>query len=473
MPRYPVVLDERPEERQWLGAFRAARIGARPEDRRALTRRALALDLTYQIAAGKTDPMPIGLLPIVAPAAHLRTLAALARAVQGAVRRLAAAYPQDAALRRLLPLQAEEEALFLSLWDRRACDRLTFVGRLDITWPTAAPDGPSRAMCYEQNSVAVGGFFYEPACEDFFEKTLQRTLPRRGTALPDLRRQLDLRTFLSGALREHARKIGARDGVFPLVEDFAWDTGITEVPAEARRYRAAGLPAYAADWREIDRRRGRVVWKGKPVAVLYRNFELRDLVRWEREAGPLHGFRQAFREDRVVSGLGAELDHKSLWEVLTTPPWRGRFPAAWQRLFRRHLPWTRLLFARRTTDPRGRTVDLPGWVAGRRDRLVLKPNRGCGGVDVILGPCVGGREWSRTLDRALAEPEGWVVQEWITPHAKRLPILDRRGRVRTRDFMVSYGLAAGRGGQGLIGRVCPEPVVNVSRGGALVPVFCI
>jgi hypothetical protein len=93
--------------------------------------------------------------------------------------------------------------------------------------------------------------------------------------------------------------------------------------------------------------------------------------------------RTLFRENRVVSSIGAELDHKSCWEILTDPEIAGRhFSEEEHHCFRRHVLWTRIVSDRRTLLPSGETGELLEYARREHESLVLKPSRGYGGDGV-------------------------------------------------------------------------------------------
>ena len=62
--------------------------------------------------------------------------------------------------------------------------------------------------------------------------------------------------------------------------------------------------------------------------------------------------RLLFKQNRVVSSLVGDFDHKSCWEILTDAAIAEKFFSAEEcRLFRRHVLWTRVVGERRTTLP--------------------------------------------------------------------------------------------------------------------------
>ena len=54
------------------------------------------------------------------------------------------------------------------------------------------------------------------------------------------------------------------------------------------------------------------------IDVAYRDYEMRELARAGRQIGrPLDGMRLLFRQNRVVSSIVGDFDHKSCFEILT------------------------------------------------------------------------------------------------------------------------------------------------------------
>ena len=89
--------------------------------------------------------------------------------------------------------------------------------------------------------------------------------------------------------------------------------------------------------------------------------------------------KQAFVNNQVISSIAGELDHKSGFEVFTNPDFAGFFSPAERSMFRKYLPWTRLIRERRTTDKAGRPIDLVPYAIKNREQLILKPSRAYGG----------------------------------------------------------------------------------------------
>ena len=451
------VDDVHPVEARLLPAFDRAAVTRERGFSARMRREAIDAGITYADGKGGKVMMSYGLLPVVIPAATLRSLARLAGMVERAVRALARRWKDDRALQELLPLWDEERAIFTAA---PLGKRLPLAARLDVT--LACGEGRTRPRLYEWNGTCVGGLHYSPIEERLVGERILAEIGHGTRIAP----QPDLRDLLLARLVAHR---GRERGAIAILEDTTDRTGITEYPEIAAHFRRRGENAVHGDLRDLELTRGgKLVVGGEPVAVILRNFELRDLATIEQREGALPAVRAAFAQDRVVSSIAGDLDHKSLWEVLADPRWKSAAPPA----LRSHLPWTRLVSDRAATLPGGRRGDLLAFVERNRERLVLKPNRSCGGDGVTIGRETSPREWSRTIERALRERrEGWVAQELLPFFAKRLPFLPWKGGVSRRRVCVNYGVFATEAGAGVVGRVCAGPVINVSSGGAQMPIY--
>src|SRR5262249_6951677 len=153
------------------------------------------------------------------------------------------------------------------------------------------------------------------------------------------------------------------------------------------------------------------------------DYETRDLLALEGELGrPMEAMRLLFRQNRIVSSLAGDFDHKSCWEMLTDPALAERlFSMEECRLFRRHVLWTRRVADRRTMLPYGSEGDLMDYARRHREQLVLKPNRSYGGHGVTLGAAVETKAWEQLLQEALSKAED-PEESWVVQTATRLPV---------------------------------------------------
>ncbi|MBI3323924.1 MAG: hypothetical protein HYZ92_01410 [Candidatus Omnitrophica bacterium] len=399
-----------------------------------------------------------------------RAFAHVVRLIATALMRLPGLYRRHEQIRRILPFDPEQES-WISLEPPLRGGVGGVLGRLDAAVRFASPAWRSDFQLLEPNAVGVGGVHYAPtACSvilDVFGDLLERVAPgRRVVPTPDPRRML-----LDEADRV-ARQLGVRLRGLALLENTDFTTGTDEFEQLARYVRAQGVRAVVADPRQLSRSRSGLVARGVRVDLLYRDCELNEFIEMEATGRRLSALRGAIRQGRLISRLAWEFDHKSAWEIFTDPTLSRGFSPAQRRLFREHVPWTRLMREERVTDPASRLVDLPAYVRRRKERLVLKPNTLYGGQGVVVGYCVSQADWERTVAKALRGPTRYVVQRLAPMGLERFPLLDH-AEARPDELRAVAGFFFSSTGVGLVGRFSRDPVVNVSRGGGLLSALMI
>ena len=370
------------------------------------------------------------------------------------------------AVREILPFDPAREA-WMRLTAHPSSRPLAVIGRLDSTAIYDQADWRSRFRMLEPNAVGVGGVHYAPTgCSIAMAVTgdlLTQALPGRViTATPDPR-QLLLDELTAVARR---RRVPLR--AVALIENTDYTTGTDEFKELARSLIKRGLNAVVADPRDLRLVRGRLHAGRTPVDLLYRDSELAEFVEMESRGRRLTALRQAVTEGRLISGLTWEFDQKSSWEIFTDARYGRYFTSAQRKLFREHLLWTRLVRNAAVSDPSGRLVSLVAFIRRHQQRLVLKPNTLFGGEGVVIGPTVSRREWERHLHTALRGRERYVVQALAPIATDNVPSLTNHHAAWHEKCVVS-GFFFSSSGIGLVGRFSGLPVVNVSRGGGLIP----
>jgi hypothetical protein len=426
--------------------------------------------LRYVDDHGRPRIIETALIPWVLTSDQLYCFHWVAQQLSGALLRLAHLYAHLPAVREVVPFDPERES-WMRLCRHPRSRPLAVIGRLDSTASYGHARWREAFRMLEPNGVGVGGVHYAPTgCSialDVVGDLLLRALPGRAiTATPDPRQ------LLVDELASVARRLRRPLGAVALIENMDFTTGTDEFQELAEHLAGRGIPAVVADPRQLRIRRG-AYYAGKTrVDLLYRDSELSEFVEMERGARPLTAMRQAVREGRLISGLTWEFDQKSAWEIFTDSRYARYFTRAQRQLFREHLLWTRLVRPAWVTDPSGRRVDLIAYIRRNRRRLVLKPNALFGGEGVVIGHTVGQAAWDRALRKALRGKERYVVQSAASIPSEAFPAL-MDGHVHWRERHVVSGFYFSSTGVGLVGRFSGAPVVNVSRGGGLVPALWV
>ncbi len=390
-----------------------------------------------------------------------------------ALKRLPTLYLEDERVREIVAITPDEERWLRDTWTPAHQHFNSIYGRLDAVCDFTGAAWQDSLHFMEANLSSVGGIHFSPVAEDLVMRDVVPTLFAHN---PELRISMprDQRDLFVQLLIDHARAIGRESCNLCFVEAKYVHDGpneqsilseylskkhdLTIAHADPRELRVVGDEVYCGDVR---------------IDVAYRDYEVRELIAREKENGaPLEAMRLLFRQNRVISSMVGDFDHKSGLEILTDPVLSEKyFGTDDRRLFGRHVLWTRVIGERKTSLPGGREGELMSYARRNREILVLKPNRAYGGTGVVLGASASQAEWEKALDEAAslsANPElSSVVQTATRLPVHEFPVVGADGRVFSEPFYAVMGFAATENGLGTMCRVSQKQVVNVAQRGGL------
>ena len=443
-----------------------------------LTEDARANDMMYD-HEGRAEVVRIMLRPLLAMREQLAYVHHVCLELIEALQRIPSLYLADSNIRRIVAVTPDEERWLREMWSDRHQRLSPVYGRLDAVCDFAAASWQQSLKFMEPNLSGVGGINYGPIAEALIMRDVVPTLaahdPGLGIELPADQRDLFVQLMI-----DHARALGRARANLCFVEPKYEEDGPDEQSALSRYLSARhGLKIAHADPRELRLEGDDVYYGDLAIDVAYRDYETKELIAVERELGkPLAAMRKLFKENRVVSSLAGDFDHKSCFEVLTDDTLAERyFTADERRLFRRHILWTRLLGARKTQLPHNAHGDLLEFARAHREELVLKPNRAYGGTGVVIGAGTSQSEWEHLLDAAAKnyeDPEQSCVIQSATPlPVSDFPIVGSDGRVTEQPFYVVMGFAPTDNGLATMCRVSQKQVVNVAQHGGMAAVLVV
>ena len=419
------------------------------------------------------QPVLIHWVPWLLTPAQCRYVQLLGIRVRRVLNRVLRTYLDDPVLQAVLPLSEDERTWLAQLAPKGLPEPAIVFERLDTNLMTDDPQWPSTFRILEFNSVGIGCLHFAPSANQLIAEhvlpVLQPVLGQTPAQLPP-----DPRILLRRALEAHAKAIGRPHAVTAFVERReSCSGGADEMRAVSEFLNAQGFPTVYADPRDLEVRNGELMCKDTAIDLVYRDFMLSEVVSIEKHGGHLDAMKQAFSRNQVVSGLAGEFDHKSLLELCSNPEFGRCFTPSQRRTLHSFVPWTRLIYERKTTDPEGKEVDLVEYVRAHREALVLKPNRAYGGQDVVIGVDAAQAAWEAAVGNAMAEPNAWVAQAFVPLPRAEFFIPDAQLPDATMKEFVTMGFIATPDGISFVGRSFGDRIVNISRGGGLVPVFLL
>jgi hypothetical protein len=420
---------------------------------RAIRRETRARDVFFHYRRGVKRYVPMALRPWVLDPAQRRYLRRVVTRLETSALRVIAAWFDREDLQALLPMTEGELRWLRNAYGGRFSRPETVFSRVDLSTQFERPDWKERARFLEVNLCGIGAAYYTWCAGQVAKEVFSPHLPFPTETEDDVLDMILERCF------EHGSKVGRPRPTVALVENRRVQLGPYEYPHMAEVYRSRGYDVVVADPIELRVRGGEVYAADTRIDILYRDPTLAELVTMEADGGDLRAVKLALRRNQVVSSLAGEFDHKGVLELFSSPRW------SWLVGRHRHVPWTRVLRPERVDG-----VDLPEHVRRRKDRLVLKPNRDYGGHGVAIGERTSAARWDEIIDDGLRHPGRWVAQERLPLHRGRFPQV-MNGRRRTVERYVVAGVHATRRGVAVLARMSREPVVNITRGGAIVGVL--
>ncbi len=429
-----------------------------------------AYHLTYTNDAGKTAVITLTLRPRLIHRKKRNEFWRVLQILEGAFKKIAPLYFQDPSVAELFPFSPRESE-WISIMTEPDYRPGAIASRWDSNTTFGTQDWKGGSSFFEVNGVGVGGLWYGPACADL---ALAEIVPE----LQKIDRQFrpaashDSRLLLLGLLTRQRKVIGRTQNAIALVMERASGSNFVEFECLAKQFRTLGYSTLVTEPTDFYLKEGEVAARGKKIDILYRDTTLSELCALEEKGCDMAAFREAFRRGQVVSSLAGEFDHKSAFEVFTSPAFEKYFTPIEKNIFKRFILWTRLLREIKTTDPRGRSIDLIPFILRLRPRLVLKPNRLYGGKGIVFGGDMKPAAWKKKIESCLGKPGDWVIQEIGECRSKRFFRPDQRNP-KARDLYVVSGFFSTPKGLGIVGRMSELKIVNVARRGGLTPILVI
>ncbi|TNE68570.1 hypothetical protein EP331_15570 [bacterium] len=231
-----------------------------------------------------------------------------------------------------------------------------------------------------------------------------------------------------------------------------------------------GYPCEICDPRKLELKDGWLYANGKKIDILYRRLLTNEF--WEiKDDCPalLEGYKQ--QKTCFLNSFRSKMVHKkAIFSLLTDPKYTRVLNNLQLQAIREHIPWTRRL-GFKTTNYKGKMVDLLEMVRDNKDQFVIKPNDEYGGKGVFLGQDVTQSTWESALDTGIKE--GFVVQEIVNIH--REGFINRvNGNWENVPTVVDLdpyinGPMVG----GCLTRTSASNLANVTAGGGSLPMFIL
>ena len=408
---------------------------------------------------------PIALTPFIIPETVVLQCQRLARAVYNFQIKLPGLYRNNAAgIRRILPL-SNRSKYWLDIYKGLADSNKNLLLRLDTTLVRDQKTKSLYPVLFENNSTALAGLYNHTIGADILDHFVLSKISFKENKVVSAPSLLN---FLNKWLEKSS---GPDNRGLAFLEDFPIEKDFGEIPRIAEYFQRRGFEVAHCHPKDLKFIGKEVVLNGVAIDLIYRDLAYKNIPTGNYGAG----LKTMIKKDKVIPGFSAEFGHKGILECLTSWEYRRFFTEKELAIFKKSVPWTRVIYRRKTESavPASRQekrVDLISYIRENKKDLVIKPNLDAGGAGVVFGKDANDRCWDGMIKRALEEKGEWVVQKAIESPTKKMAYL-KDGRLYFDDCYFTFGIFYFNNQVGLHCRISPFKVANVGRGGALACVF--
>jgi hypothetical protein len=430
------------------------------------------LNIRYLNQGGKARDIKLVLRPWLIKPDELKFFHWLIFSFKRVYRKLFLLYLNNAEIQKIMPLRPEEEEWFKLINQDKPQKYQVIFGRWDTNVSFSEKDKIKDIKFLETNTVGIGGIHYIPVVSEALKRVFK---PKLENEIQPYRLgyQVDARHLLAEEIKLHARLIGRRNLNVAFVENREFLDGTVELPELTKYFHTLGINAILADPRDLRLKKKEIYYRDTPIDIIYRDSELQELIDLEKKGHNMEVLKQAFINNQVISSIAGELDHKSGFEIFSSPQFLHFFTSRERSIFKKYIPWTRLLKERKTQDPGFHSIDLIPYVLKNKNRLVIKPNRAYGGKGVVIGKLVNNKEWSGCIEMSLASSSDFVVQGLVPINEETFPLFNHNNRIIFDKFYSVSGFVVNRKSTAVLGRFSKEMVVNVARKGGIIPALLL
>ena len=372
-------------------------------------------------------------------------------------------------------IEKAESRLGTALWDRvdltpEERELMAIEPGYRRSSPTSRLDAFLTTSAYqfvELNAESHAGIAYAEALTDLFlDLPVMRKFQERWTVERFRARERLLETLLA-CYREAG---GQEEHPTIAIVDYADVPTRTEHMLFRDSFAEKGHPTFVCDPRDLTFERGALRYEGRLIDIVYKRLLVNEFLEKVDELQPLLEAARKRAVTMVNPFRCKPLHKKAIFAVLTDDELQGLFSDDERGAIARHVPWTRRVregHARRHGDD----IDLPAYIRGHRDSLVMKPNDEYGGKGVFIGAELSEAEWEAALAEALRS--SYVVQEKVELRREAFPELGPEG-LRTRELVVDLDPFIFQGEvEGFLTRLSGTSLANVTSGGGQVPAFVV
>jgi len=214
-------------------------------------------------------------------------------------------------------------------------------------------------------------------------------------------------SFIDMLLRSHRAKFSQeKPFILVIAEKETLETVTENIHLAEYLNRMEGVRSALTSPEEVEAKDDEIFFQGQKVTVIFMDMNC-DVLLEIGHRDSIDGLLMAIKQGIVVNPRGMEpIGDKGVFEAVT-----GEFSHLLHTSTVNHTPWTRLLYDRNTTGPKGEAIaDLMEWTSHNQQDVILKPVHGYSGKGILVGPL--SKQWDRDIQEAMKEGT-YIVQSFI------------------------------------------------------------
>jgi len=313
----------------------------------------------------------------------------------------------------------------------------------------------------------AGHAYSELQCEIFHNSNLLKSIKETYDLIWVNRRQM----MLDALLEAYKQFGGDQSKPHIVITDWHDVKTIHEFYILKDYFESQGFPTSIADPRELTLINNKLCIHEKPVDIVYRRVIVKEII---SKQDAVKDFLSACKNKMVCvvnSFRSKAISNKSTLSILTDPQFDALFTKQENEIKYQYIPWTRNLSPGKVLYG-NKQIDLFEYAIRHKDKFVIKPADGYGGIDVHIGKYISANQWEDCLKKATKKP--FVIQEYVSIPEEEFPVFNDNSTISAKNRKVNLNPFAIAGQYaGCLSRISQSPVINVSAGGGMVPTFML
>ena len=233
-------------------------------------------------------------------------------------------------------------------------------------------------------------------------------------------------------------------------------------------FQSEGYPTFVCQPPDLKYKNKKLAYKGKKIDIIYRRFLSQDYLKEPKKFRPILNALKDKAVCMVNPFVSTIVNDKSFLSKLAAGRFDKILTEKEKEVVKEVIPWSIELNDITVKMYQGRK-GMKNYIIKNKNKLVLKPAADYGGNDVFVGDVTDKKTWEKATNKALKEKK-WVVQELLDIPEIEVPIIDKKVKFENRYLNLCPYVIEGKVA-GFLTRVSASKIINICKGGGVIPTF--